>query len=638
VLASDTSVGWKVVVDRRSNEVRFLAPNSATAIAAAGTAPEGMARAFFQKYATALGATDQERLVLTDQTTDSFGHTSVRFDHLLEGTDIPIFDTSSLAAFTADGRLVHAQTGFTRDLSNVARTASVAAQAAEATAVERVRIECALPSADAIARRATTLGVSAEPGAAPVLVWAIDLRTHFGTCVAPRVLVDAATGAVLSLRETAAFLKDRAGGVRFFALKEGKDTKEIDVTETSSFVDTRRWVMKSTGAGPKVTTSAYGRFTNTTIETDTLGKWDASSPFQGAAVDAHYYAGKALEYFKEVHGRSGLDGKGADLPVIVHDPEAASQGQNAHYEPALFLDDELHVGDGGGNLLPLSAGFDVMAHELAHGVTAHTSKLPYRGESGAMNETFSDVMGASAENWLPETRSVTDNVLIGERATLNGHGIRNMDDPAADLGNGNGGNVDHYRDVAPCVVPSAANDRCGVHNNSGIGNRAFTLMTLGGLHRLSRVAVAKGIGWETSRQLWYNSFTRLTPLSNYVIAAYAQLAVALTQGVDVAAAVGCAWFAVGVLDPIDLRARNILCVGSNPPQPPAPSPSAITSSGGCNGRTTGYVCSEGTPGFALACQLGAPPVYCADTQQVCKMASPSDPTAAVSADGVVVCE
>ncbi len=66
----------------------------------------------------------------------------------------------------------------------------------------------------------------------------------------------------------------------------------------------------------------------------------------------------------------------APIVVVVHDTEARFHGRNAHYLDygIIFNDDHLHVGDGGGDMLPLSAAFDVMAHELAHGITNRTSQ------------------------------------------------------------------------------------------------------------------------------------------------------------------------------------------------------------------------------------------------------------------------
>ena len=650
-LEGDTGVGSKVIVERQTNAVRFLAPIAATDRATTGTSPEDKARSFFQKYAADLGMTDQEQLRVKDETTDSYGHRSIRFEHVLAGTELPIFDSSSLAEFTPDGSLLHIQPGFREDLSKVARTATITQTAAEQTAIDDVRGACALAPADIATRKTSTLGVAAEPDAPAVLAWAVDVRTTFGACVAPRVFVDARTGAVLRMRETASFVIDRVGGVRFHSLNEANDLKSIDVTATTDLFGNNKWTMESSGPKPKVQTFAYSPailanfvdpFTSP-VETYLLGNWDITSPYQGAAVDGHYYAGKALEYFKIAHNRSGLDGNSANLTVVVHDPEPNSRGRNAHYADygVLFNDDQLHVGDGGAGWIPLSAGFDVMAHELAHGVTNRTSGLVYRGESGALNEAFSDVMGAAAENWLPETRDAVKNVLIGERMTIDGRGIRNMADPSEDLGGKVRDGIDHYKLMPACPTPTDSNDHCGVHTNSGIANRAFTLMVLGGLHKGSKVAVAKGVGWEKGRELWYNSFTKLGPNSNFATAAYTQLAIATTRGVEFMTAVACAWFAVGVFDPVDLSARNVVCVGSNPtsaPPPAAPAPPSSASGGGCNGRTSGYVCNDGAPGFATPCNASAMTVYCADTAQRCKRASASDATATVGSTGVLTCE
>jgi len=164
-------------------------------------------------------------------------------------------------------------------------------------------------------------------------------------------------------------------------------------------------------------------------------------------------------------------------------------------------------------------------------------------------------------------------------------------------------------------------------------------MVLGGIHKSSKVAVAKGIGWEKARELWYNSFIKLGPNSNFATAAYTQLAIATTQGPEAATAVACAWFAVGVLDPVDLRVRDIVCVGSNPAStPPVAAPPPAPSGSGCNGRTTGYVCNDGAPGFATPCNASAMPVYCADTATRCKRASASDATATVDPEGALTCE
>jgi len=79
--ASDDGVAWKVIVDRQGHTVRFLAPVAATDRATTGASPEERARAFFAKYAADLGMTDQEQLRVRDETNDSYGHQSIRFEH-----------------------------------------------------------------------------------------------------------------------------------------------------------------------------------------------------------------------------------------------------------------------------------------------------------------------------------------------------------------------------------------------------------------------------------------------------------------------------------------------------------------------------------------------------------------------------
>jgi hypothetical protein len=171
-------------------------------------------------------------------------------------------------------------------------------------------------------------------------------------------------------------------------------------------------------------------------------------------------------------------------------------------------------------------------------------------------------------------------------------------------------------------------------------------MTLGGLHKGSKVAVAKGIGWERSRSLWFNSFTKLQPNASFMVAAYTQLAHAALQGPEVLSAVGCAWFAVGVLAPVELQLRNVACVGSNPvglvtPPPSASgatSPPATTTVAGCEGRTSSYICTDATPGYAMPCNATLSEIYCADASLRCKPTSATDPTAMMDADGALICE
>ena len=167
-------------------------------------------------------------------------------------------------------------------------------------------------------------------------------------------------------------------------------------------------------------------------------------------------------------------------------------------------------------------------------------------------------------------------------------------------------------------------------------------MTVGGTHRKSKITIAKGIGWERSRVLWYRTVTGLSANAKMIDAATAQVREAAKLGLEDAITVACAWHAVGVLDldpKIDPHLASIACStkpAAAPVTAPRPAPPAGPS---CEGRASGFVCSDVTPYFAYACLEGtiAGGIACADVTQRCVKASTADWTASVSSDGTLVC-
>ena len=104
----------------------------------------------------------------------------------------------------------------------------------------------------------------------------------------------------------------------------------------------------------------------------------------GAAVDAHANAQKTYDYFKKTFGRNSVDNKGQQLISAVH--------VNTNWNNASWNGRTMSYGDGDGILYHnFAGGLDVAAHEMAHGVTQHTANLIYRNESGALNESMSDI-------------------------------------------------------------------------------------------------------------------------------------------------------------------------------------------------------------------------------------------------------
>lgn len=633
-LEADTGVPWAVYVDEQSKAVRFLAPG--TPVKASDASPEVAARAFFDRYRDVLygsDGADELRLVPKDEAITPEGDGAyVRFQHYLQGTDIRVFDVASTARFTTDGSLLWLQSGFRAGLGSVPRAASVAAPDAVSKATARSIEVCGSPARqDDDHPPAPVLGVSVG-GTGPRLIWRVRIMRSTERCTTPTVTVDATSGEVLELRDEKQSLWDDSPGVRHEALGEKSNVRRIDVTKRLVPLSGKYHML--TEGFPRVNTTTYGAVFHSEISTDVLGAWDTSSKARGAAVDAHYNVMHALRYFKEMHGRNSTTGFGNAISVVVHHPFEDDNGKvyetNAFNRAVAWVINQVQCGDGdylkGGDYLPFCSSLDITAHELAHGVTTYTSGLVYHGESGALNESFSDVMGASAENAL-EVNDPARNFLIGERVMKSGIGLR-------DMRNHRNGYPDHYEDVKSCAMSSK--DNCSVHSNSSIPNRAFALMTMGGLHAKHDIGVPKGIGWQVARELWYDTFTKLSPDADIKTAALAQVSEALRRGPEVLQAVGCAWYAVGALE---LRVSPLL-TALTCPAPGAPTTPAPPKSPDCQGRDNGWFCSDNVKHSAVHCKGGAVDTgaFCADREQRCKKAAIDDWTASVSPSGEVVCE
>jgi thermolysin len=239
----------------------------------------------------------------------------------------------------------------------------------------------------------------------------------------------------------------------------------------------------------------------------------------GPVVDAHSYAGWTYDYFFLRFGRRGLDGNDLEILSLVHPVRREDIFTASNSVVSTFYLNAFYAGDGvmvyGEGLLPslrltngqrvdyLAGALDVVAHELTHGVTDYTSGLVYQNESGALNESFSDMMAAGAEFFFQGRGPGQPDWLLGEDVFVPG-GIRSLQSPTAF------GDPDHYS-----IRFTGTEDNGGVHINSGIPNHVFYLATVGGTHRVSGVAVT-GVGQANIEQIekvMYRAFTAMMPSS-----------------------------------------------------------------------------------------------------------------------------
>jgi bacillolysin len=167
------------------------------------------------------------------------------------------------------------------------------------------------------------------------------------------------------------------------------------------------------------------------------------------------------------------------------------------------LPNDYVLSDTGQHVNYFAGALDVVAHELTHGVMGYTSNLEYLNESGALNESFSDMMGTSAEFYYqtPGPGLGHADYLIAEDVITPG-GIRSMSDPASF------GDPDHYTQRF-----QGSEDNGGVHTNSAIPNQVFYLAIEGGTNRTSGLSV-QGVGGANREQIekaFYRAFTQMLP-------------------------------------------------------------------------------------------------------------------------------
>jgi Zn-dependent metalloprotease len=258
----------------------------------------------------------------------------------------------------------------------------------------------------------------------------------------------------------------------------------------------------------------------------------------GTVNRAYDYSGLTYDFFDEMYERRSIDGHGMRLDSTVH--------YGVDYANAFWNGVQMVYGDGDGELFgDFTECLDIVAHEMAHGVTQHEANLDYQNQPGALNESFSDVFGVLVKQWQANTTAAKSNWLIGDDLFLppprgskaRRDAIRSMEEPGSAYDDPLIG-----RDPQPGHMSGyvrTTDDDGGVHINSGIPNRAFYL-------------AAKSIGgraWEVAGHVWYVTLRdRLRSNATFSVCAAQTVAAARELHNDkIADKVSDAWKAVGVL-------------------------------------------------------------------------------------------
>ncbi len=256
---------------------------------------------------------------------------------------------------------------------------------------------------------------------------------------------------------------------------------------------------------------------------------EGDGPTKDAVLDeAHDNAKGVYDFFKSKFDRDSIDGRGMKLKSVVH--------YGNKYNNAFWNGSHMTYGDGDGVRFAPLVSPDVVAHEMTHGVTERTAGLRYRSQSGALNESWSDVFGNLVEKWMEREAGQAESDptwLIGEAIFtpgVDGDGLRSMSKPG----------TGYDRDPQPGHMKDYKNtssDNGGVHINSGIPNKAA-------------YEVAMAIGQDKLAEIWYRTLTTyMTSTSQFADAANFTVQSAIDlygAGSTEAKAVAKAWDGVGL--------------------------------------------------------------------------------------------
>ena len=331
-------------------------------------------------------------------------------------------------------------------------------------------------------------------GDVPVLAW--DVRVFGeqvdGTPSEKHVVVDAQVGTVLESWDdihTAA------------AAGTGKSLYSGTVALTTNTI-AGGYELRDPSRGNTYTINLNNSTSGGSVFTDADNVWGTGlvSSTQSAAVDAQYGTAVTWDYFKNVHGRTGIANNGVGAYNRVH---YSTRYNNAFWSDSCFC---MTYGDGDGTTFTPLVSLDVAGHEMTHGVTSRTAALIYSGESGGLNEATSDIFGTMVEFYAANANDPGD-YLIGEKIYKGGvNGLRSMITPSSD-----GGSAD-------CWYSTVKN--LNVHYSSGVANHFYFLLAQGTTNGSpsktcvagnTRVATGTGtlvgIGRAKAEKIWYRALT-----------------------------------------------------------------------------------------------------------------------------------
>ena len=240
--------------------------------------------------------------------------------------------------------------------------------------------------------------------------------------------------------------------------------------------------------------SIYDCHSSTNLASAQLVRTEDGSVSTDTSVNQAFAGlGATRDFYRMIFNRKSVDDRGMRLDGYVH--------RGTRYNNAFWDGQEMVFGDGDGIVFgDFTGSLDVIAHELTHGVTEFSAGLEYHYQSGALNESMSDVFGSLVKQWVNEQKSDEADWLIGSEIFTPGRGadaLRSLKAPGTaydDPELGKDPQPDHMSKYME-LPDTDDGDWGGVHINSGIPNRAFYLSAIG----------VGGHAWEAPGHVWYEA-------------------------------------------------------------------------------------------------------------------------------------
>lgn len=526
----------EVYVDDATGKIRYVHFQPGT---------EFILEAFGLWATDALGFKSTLTLELTGKENDELGMVHYRYKQLLYGKPV---DNSMIIVHTLNGKVVSFNGDFYTQFPEEKKATLTESEALKKALnfvgasiykwqimdeeaivkyIENSPLATYFPKGALLYSAAT----SAENGTALKLTYRFNVYAH-EPMSRTLVYVDAETGNIVSSENLI-----HTVNVTGTAMTKYSGTRTI-ITDSTSPVNFR---LRETTRGNGVETwnMKKGTSAGAAVDfTDSNNVWNnINANKDEVATDAHWGAEMVYDYYKITHNRNSINNAGLKLLSYVH--------YSTNYNNAFWNGSYMTYGDGNGTTFTPLTAIDVCGHEITHGLTSFTANLNYSNESGALNESFSDIFGTVIEYY---GRNGAGNWKIGEDMTPSGNGIRSMSAPKTFSQPNTYKGTNWYTGTA---------DNGGVHTNSGVQNYWFYLMSQGGsgTNDLGKAYNVPGMGMANAAKITFRTLTvYLTSTSQYADARFYSIQSAKDLfgacGTEVKTTTN-TWYAVGVGNAFD---------------------------------------------------------------------------------------